>query len=152
MVGVDKEHGVYFGHKRRGFLGCRNRATVVNDCFRIHLSFLCAPSPLRSVLSRPCWGTLHSILEGENSIPPASKTSFSVGIKELDGDSTISIPDLLTEHKELLPKYMSLCSNPWGLRSLLCSTFFNPDIECNLASAWMNPAFATINSILPRKS
>ncbi|RAK96546.1 uncharacterized protein BO80DRAFT_428968 [Aspergillus ibericus CBS 121593] len=62
----------------------------------------------------------------------------------------VSLPtiiNLLETHKELLPKYMTLSSNPWGLRSLLCSTFFNPDIECNLASAWLNPAFAVLDSI-----
>jgi hypothetical protein len=46
---------------------------------------------------------------------------------------------------------MTLSSNTWGLRSLLCSTFFNADIECNLVSAWLNPAFAVIDSIHERK-
>ncbi|EAW13737.1 uncharacterized protein ACLA_044570 [Aspergillus clavatus NRRL 1] len=63
--------------------------------------------------------------------------------------SLTTINDLLETHKELLPKYMTLSSNPWGLRSLLCSTFFNPNIECNLVSAWLNPAFAVLNSISP---
>ncbi|KAL3455605.1 hypothetical protein BJX64DRAFT_272125 [Aspergillus heterothallicus] len=58
-----------------------------------------------------------------------------------------AIVDLLETHEKLLPKYMTLSSNPWGLRSLLCSTFFNPDIECNLVSAWLNPAFAVLDSI-----
>lgn len=39
-----------------------------------------------------------------------------------------------------------------GLRSLLCSTFFNADIECNLASAWLNPAFAVLELIRLGKS
>lgn len=47
---------------------------------------------------------------------------------------------------------MTLSSNTWGLRSLLCSTFFNLDIECNIASAWLNPAFAVLDSISSRKS
>lgn len=47
---------------------------------------------------------------------------------------------------------MALSSNTWGLRSLLCSTFFNPDIECNLVSAWLNPTFAVLDSVSLRKS
>lgn len=53
-------------------------------------------------------------------------------IKEDDGDA---IPTLLNRHGELLPQYMTLSFNVWGLRSILHSTFFNPDIECNLVSA-----------------
>lgn len=37
--------------------------------------------------------------------------------------------------------YMALSCNAWGLRSRLCSTFFGPDVECNLVSSWLNPAF-----------
>lgn len=73
-------------------------------------------------------------------------------LKEPVGDSSVSIPDLLNDLSELLPKYMTLSSNTWGLPSLLCSTFFNPDIECNLVSAWLNPAFAVLDSISSRKS
>lgn len=43
---------------------------------------------------------------------------------------------------------MMLSCDVWGMRSLLCSTFFNADIECNLVSAWMNPAFAIINPLV----
>lgn len=40
-----------------------------------------------------------------------------------------------SEHAEFLPYYMTLSCNTFGMRSLLCSTFFNADIECNLVSA-----------------
>lgn len=56
--------------------------------------------------------------------------------------------ELVTNHGRLLPCYMSLSTNPWGMRSLLSSTFFNPDIPCNLVSAWLNPAFAIIDPFL----
>lgn len=36
----------------------------------------------------------------------------------------------------------------WGMRSLLHSTFFNAEIECNLVSAWLNPAFAIIDRLV----
>lgn len=83
---------------------------------------------------------------------PFPKPVSRLEIKEHVGDSPVSIPGLINDHSELLPRYMTLSSNPWGLRSLLCSTFFNPDIECNLVSAWLNPAFAVLNSISPRGS
>ncbi|KAL4902044.1 hypothetical protein BDW74DRAFT_169786 [Aspergillus multicolor] len=58
-----------------------------------------------------------------------------------------AIDDLLQTHKEQLSRYMTLSSNPWGIRAVLHSTFFNPDIDCNLVSAWLNPAFAVLNLI-----
>ena len=81
------------------------------------------------------------------SLPFPRQASSHEGV----GGSTISISDLLGEHYRLLAKYMTLSSNVWGLRSLFCSTFFNPDIECNLVSAWLNPAFAIIDSVSPNK-
>ncbi|KZF20395.1 hypothetical protein L228DRAFT_250079 [Xylona heveae TC161] len=56
--------------------------------------------------------------------------------------------DVVAEHGKLLTYYMTLSTNVWGMRSLLCSTFFNADIECNLVSAWLNPAFAVIDPLL----
>ncbi|KAE8142543.1 hypothetical protein BDV38DRAFT_278065 [Aspergillus pseudotamarii] len=38
------------------------------------------------------------------------------------------------------------------MRSLLGGTFFKADIECNLVSAWLSPAFAVINPILEEGS
>lgn len=43
---------------------------------------------------------------------------------------------------------MTLSCNVWGMRSLLCSTFFNTKIECNLVSAWIHPAFAIIDPLV----
>ncbi|OJJ95259.1 hypothetical protein ASPACDRAFT_48003 [Aspergillus aculeatus ATCC 16872] len=45
----------------------------------------------------------------------------------------------------LLPYYMTLSTNPWGIRSLLHSRFSDADIECNLVSAWLHPAFAVMH-------
>ncbi|KAE8356962.1 hypothetical protein BDV28DRAFT_125990 [Aspergillus coremiiformis] len=56
--------------------------------------------------------------------------------------------DIVGEHGRLLPYYMTLSSNVWGMRSLLCSTFFNADIECNLVTAWLNPAFTILDPLL----
>lgn len=78
---------------------------------------------------------------------PFPKESSRLKSKEGDGGSTVPIQELLKEHGQLLAKYMTLSSNVWGLRSILCSTFFNKDIECNLVSAWLNPAFAILDSI-----
>ncbi|KAJ5940731.1 hypothetical protein N7516_000899 [Penicillium verrucosum] len=64
-----------------------------------------------------------------------------------------SISALISEHEKLLPYYMTLSSEMW-LTTLpaLKSTFFNPDIPCNLVSAWQNPAFAVINPIIKQNN
>jgi hypothetical protein len=72
--------------------------------------------------------------------------------KDLSGDPSVYIAKLINDLGESLPRYMTLSSNVWGLRSLLMSTLFNPDIECNLVSAWLNTAFAVLDSITFRKS
>lgn len=58
------------------------------------------------------------------------------------------VSDLIAEHGNLLTYYMTLSCNVWGMRSLLNSTFFNAGIDCNLVSAWVNPAFAIINPLV----
>jgi hypothetical protein len=60
-----------------------------------------------------------------------------------------SISALISEHENLLPYYMTLSSNIWlTTMPAMKSLFFNPDIPCNLVSAWMNPAFAIINPLV----
>ncbi|KGO75570.1 hypothetical protein PITC_098530 [Penicillium italicum] len=63
--------------------------------------------------------------------------------------SPYSISALISEHEKLLPYYMTLSSNQW-LTALpaIKSVLFNPDIPCNLVSAWTNAAFAVINPIV----
>lgn len=58
--------------------------------------------------------------------------------------------DSFSEHAEFLPYYMTLSCNTFGTRSLLCSTFFNADIECNLVSAWLElePCFTMIDPLI----
>ena len=41
-----------------------------------------------------------------------------------------------------------LSCNVWGMRSLLSSTFFNGEVECNLASAWLNPIVAITTPLI----
>ncbi|KMU92424.1 LOW QUALITY PROTEIN: hypothetical protein CIHG_10235 [Coccidioides immitis H538.4] len=43
---------------------------------------------------------------------------------------------------------MTLSCNGWALRSLLHSTFFNPDVYCNLVGSWLEPAFEALEPIL----
>ncbi|KAK6823728.1 hypothetical protein RU639_006403 [Aspergillus parasiticus] len=52
------------------------------------------------------------------------------------------------EHYNLLPRYMMLSCDVWGIRSLLHGIFFNSDIECNLVAAWMSAAFAVIDPVI----
>lgn len=56
--------------------------------------------------------------------------------------------DSFSEHADFLPYYMTLSCNTFGMRSLLCSTFFNADVECNLVSAWLGPCLQIVNPLI----
>ena len=117
-----------------------------------YLSRFCVHHRLYAQCSVALAGVLYvPFLGGKGVCLPFPKQVSRLELKEHVGASSVSIPVLLNEHSQLLSKYMTLSSNTWGIRSVLYSTFFNPDIECNLASAWLNPAFAVIGSISPRE-
>jgi hypothetical protein len=61
------------------------------------------------------------------------------------------LEDPVLKLKPRLSHYMTLSCNTWGLQSLLCSTFFEPDVECNLVSPWLNPAFEIINPLIGKQ-
>ncbi|KAJ5333011.1 uncharacterized protein N7506_006794 [Penicillium brevicompactum] len=105
-----------------------------------YLSRFCVHHRLYAQCSVALAGAKKVSLPLPKRVPPLQR-------EESASDDLLSIPDLLNQHGELLPKYMTLNSNAWGVRSLFCSTFFNPDIECNLVSAWLNPAFAVLELI-----
>lgn len=118
-----------------------------------YLSRFCAHHRLYAQCSVALAGTLYiPFLCSRRVSLPIPKQDSRLDVSERAGYAPASIPDLLKEHAESLPRYMTLSSNTWGLRSLLCCTFFDPDIECNLVSAWLNPAFAIIDSITPSQS
>lgn len=52
------------------------------------------------------------------------------------------------DHGTLLPYNMTPSSDSWSMKSLLLSSFFVPEIECNMVSTWLNPVVAVINSLL----
>ncbi|KAJ5923907.1 hypothetical protein N7466_008094 [Penicillium verhagenii] len=90
-------------------------------------------------------------LRHKTALLPYPKKVPRLERKDSSIDPLTSIPDLLNDHRGLLPRYMTLSSSRSGMSSLLASTFFNANIECNLASAWLNPAFAVLHSILSKK-
>ncbi|KAJ5950292.1 uncharacterized protein N7479_008705 [Penicillium vulpinum] len=60
-----------------------------------------------------------------------------------------SVAALISEHEKLLPYYMTLSSQVWSTTlPALTSMCFNPDIPCNLVSAWINAAFAVMDPIV----
>lgn len=118
-----------------------------------YLTRFCVHHRLYAQCSVALAGALYiPFLGGRQISLPFPKGVSRPGTPEEPSDTSVSIPDLLKKHSKLLPKYMTLSSNTWGLRSLLHCTFFNPDIECNLVSAWLNPAFAILDSIPPKQS
>ncbi|KAJ5562398.1 hypothetical protein N7535_003139 [Penicillium sp. DV-2018c] len=135
-----------------GFFGAKSEAPSSSAALN-YLSRFCVRHRLYAQCSVALAGVLYIPFLGDRTISlPHLRQASRMELTQYVGGSPVFIPDLLIEHKELLPKYMTLSSNVWGLRSLLCSTFFNPDIECNLASAWLNPAFAIVDSISPIKN
>ncbi|KAH6702012.1 hypothetical protein BKA61DRAFT_646888 [Leptodontidium sp. MPI-SDFR-AT-0119] len=52
---------------------------------------------------------------------------------------------------KLLPYYMTLSCSRRGIESLLCNTFFDPHIPCNLVSAWIQPIFEVLDPLIARK-
>ncbi|KAL2850220.1 hypothetical protein BJY01DRAFT_210081 [Aspergillus pseudoustus] len=114
-----------------------------------YLEHFCIHNRLYAQCSVALAGVLYiPFLRGAVSLPPPKQVRRRKGGKHNDAEPN-SIPSLFKAYSEMIPRYMTLSCNIWALRSLLQSTFFNPDIECNLVSAWLNPAFAVLNSIAP---
>ena len=53
--------------------------------------------------------------------------------------SSLPFQRTLQDESRLLPYYMTLSCNIWGMRALLCGFFFDPAVSCNLVSPWMQP-------------
>lgn len=112
-----------------------------------YLSRFCVHHRLYAQCSVALAGVLYiPFLRGRTVLLPFPKQNPRFRVKEGAADP-VSIPDLINEHDQLLAKYMTLSLNTWGLRSSLYSTFFNTEIECNIVSAWLNPALAILDSI-----
>ncbi|KAJ5718277.1 hypothetical protein N7488_003923 [Penicillium malachiteum] len=111
------------------------------------LAKFCMHHSLHGQCSIALAGAIFIPLLGNRSISlPFPKRNPHLRRSKSDSNHACFIQNLLEEHGESLPKYMTLSSNSWGLRALLSSTFFNADIECNLVSAWLNPVFGIIQS------
>ena len=83
-------------------------------------------------------------LSGDSISLPVPKSALHYGPSSLSQKSS----NLVKEYSEFLSRYMMLSSNVWGMRSLLSSTFFNGEVECNLVSAWLNPIYAITNPLV----
>lgn len=96
------------------------------------------------------YGQCFAALAGELYIPLLSGSSVPLPMtrpfQRLPANIYMSslepFPAPQEEQGKILAQCMTLGSNVWGMRSLLCGTFFNIDIECNLVSAWLDPASA----------
>jgi hypothetical protein len=54
---------------------------------------------------------------------------------------------VLLESK-LLPYYMTLSCNTCGMYALLCGSFFDPQVSCNLVSPWFQPILEIIGPLV----
>lgn len=48
----------------------------------------------------------------------------------------------------ILPRYITLSCNPRGLMALLCGSFFDPTIECNVVSSWFQAMSSIIDAFI----
>lgn len=64
--------------------------------------------------------------------------------------SSVRFQRILQDESRLLPYYMTLSCNIWGLRALLSGSFFDPAVSCNLVSPWIQPIFEIIDPIIAR--
>lgn len=58
--------------------------------------------------------------------------------------------DVVFQESSRIPYYMTLSCNTFGMRAVLCGTFFDPETFCNQVSAWLQPAFEVIDPIIRR--
>jgi hypothetical protein len=120
-----------------------------------YLAKFCAHHRLYGQCSAALAATLYiPLLGGRLATLPVPKPA-TISITQIPNPASFAFPvtrpshmELVAEYGRFISAYMSLSSDVWGMRSLLCSTFSNADIECNLVSAWLNPAFAVIDPIL----
>ncbi|CAD6444267.1 8b13afad-1427-4a10-b3bc-d4cea8009edc [Sclerotinia trifoliorum] len=58
--------------------------------------------------------------------------------------------EIVFEEGKLLPYYMTLSCDCRGMQSLLCGSFFDTEVSCNLVSPWLEPIFSIIDPIVQR--
>ena len=54
----------------------------------------------------------------------------------------------ISEDSKVLPYYMTLSCNRHGMRALLCGSFFDPEVSCNLVSPWFQPILEVVDSLV----
>ncbi len=86
--------------------------------------------------------------EGASANLPLPKPSRNPRSKS--SPSSVHFQRSLQDESRLLPYYMTLSCNIWGLRSLLSGSFFDPAVSCNLVSPWIQPIFETVDPIIAR--
>jgi hypothetical protein len=55
---------------------------------------------------------------------------------------------IISEQSKLLPYYMTLSCNRRGMQALLCGSFFDPQVSCNLVSPWFQPILEIIDPLV----
>lgn len=114
-----------------------------------YLNRFCAYHRLYGQCSAALAGVLYiPLLGGSSASLPMIKPLLRLSANTPTSCSTEPFPVPKEEQGKILAQCMTLSSNVWGMRSLLCSSFFNPDIDCNLVSAWLNPAFAIMDPLI----
>ncbi|KXJ89053.1 hypothetical protein Micbo1qcDRAFT_213360 [Microdochium bolleyi] len=64
----------------------------------------------------------------------------------VEGSITRDFPDQATPLVRQIDAMITIGCNPQGIKSLLSSVFFEPDVECNICGAWLQGCFAFLDS------
>ena len=59
--------------------------------------------------------------------------------------------DDVTREGPLLPYYMSISCNIWGMRALLSGSFFDTHVYCNAVNPWLEPAFEILDPFVKNR-
>ena len=109
----------------------------------LYLSDFCLLHNIRSQSSAALAACLHiPFLRGTTINLPLTKPYPN------DPRSRPAACQAVFDEAELLDYYMTLSCNVWGIRALLCGTFYNPEIPCNGVSPWLEPALEITSSIV----
>ncbi|KAI9750145.1 MAG: hypothetical protein M4579_006586 [Chaenotheca gracillima] len=119
------------------------------------LSDFCETHNLRGQASAAmCAAFYFPLLNGSTAALPFPRTypSFRTPAPVTAESLVMASPrDIVHAESQLLPYYMTLSCHRRGIRSLLSSTFFDPDIYCNLVGPWLEPMFKLVDAVIKRE-
>lgn len=117
-------------------VGTQSSAALATVLHFPYLSNTIAMLPLPRPLSHRGSG-----FQPTNTMPSDNPSSTSAFPQKMEN---------FIEESKLLPYYMTLSTNRRGIEALSCGAFFDPQVSCNLVSAWIEPIFEVIDPLVAK--